>query len=119
MPPWMREKVETLFGCERCQLVCPLNQPYERMQTSDTEAALLQLENLIRGDRKPLKMLLGANYATRTRLMSQAALYIGASRCVEQEMLLPDILQSGFEPACTYAHWAQQRCSMQDVDEIE
>lgn len=117
MPEWMRTKVETLFGCERCQLACPLNRPIQYAQTARTEATLLQLRSLVKGDRKPLKTLLGANYATRTRLMSQAALYIGARRRMEEADLLEDICQSGLEPAGTYAQWAKQRLSLPGVDE--
>lgn len=119
MPVWMREKIDTLFGCECCQMVCPLNQPIQKSKTEADEAILLQLTSLVRGARQPLKILLGSNYATRTRLMSQAALYIGAHRCEGKEELLEEIVQSGLEPACTYAQWAQRRLAGSDIDEID
>jgi len=65
-----REKVYQLIGCDKCQVSCPMN------DKKFIEQKTFDLSSVISGEKtKELKALCGSNFATRTRVISQAICY--------------------------------------------
>ena len=97
----LRSDVYQLFGCEKCQTVCPLN------RAAAGEPHSFPLDALLSGSALPdLKRLTGPNMARRMRVASQAALFAANTGQRQLVPLLAQMAQCGHDPVGTHAAWA-------------
>jgi len=104
VPEEMRFAVYQLFGCEKCQAACPLNQKKEVLPLGFKTAELLNGCHI-----EALAAETGKNTARSQRVLSQALLYAGSSG---DKTLLPLVerhLASSSETVREHAIWAKNR----------
>jgi len=104
VPEALRGDVYQILGCEKCQIVCPLNPP------GTSEPCVFPLERLLSGEATgELRVLAGSNFVRRGRLQSQAALYAAATGQTQVLPHLTELSQTAEEPVRTNVLWAIQK----------
>ncbi|MDL2236887.1 4Fe-4S binding protein [Christensenellaceae bacterium OttesenSCG-928-K19] len=74
IPSQFGQYIYQLMGCERCQGCCPANKSLPEKNPPVYEFDLIEV--LEEKHTKDIKKLIGANYATRTRILNQAIFYV-------------------------------------------
>lgn len=111
VPEALRGSVYQLFGCEKCQSVCPLN------RQSTAQAHVYNLKGLLTGRyTQELKEIAGANLVRKNRLLSHAVLYAANTKQYELSGLINELAQSAPEPVRSHALWAYQKLSGEKND---
>ena len=107
----LRKDVYQLFGCEKCQTACPVNQA----AAVAYEPTALPLAELLDGRHiDMLKRMVGKNTARKKRVLSQCVLY--AANTDDTDML-PRILQYIGDPTsflAEHARWAAAQLRGED-----
>jgi epoxyqueuosine reductase QueG len=101
VPETMRAHIYQLFGCEKCQLCCPMNHITQNTPQSFSVETLLSgppMEELI--------TLCGKNMARPKRVVSQALLYAGAKKMKPLLPLVQKYRISEYNSVKTHAEWA-------------
>lgn len=73
MPGFVKEKLTTLLGCEKCQAACPLNASVPSRPMTEEEKYAFLPERLINGEQKEALALIGKNQKKNGKLLAQAA----------------------------------------------
>ncbi len=104
VPESLRDEVYQLFGCEKCQTVCPQN---SGQQTKPHEFGL---EELLGGKYiREIKLLAGANLVRARRLLSQAVLYAANTNARHLAPKIKELSETADEPVKTHAIWAYEK----------
>jgi epoxyqueuosine reductase QueG len=111
VPESLRGGVYQLFGCERCQNVCPLNTEERSVPYEFTVLDLLEGTCTA-----ALKELAGVNMARTRRIISQAALYAANAHKAEAADKLMELSQTAEEPVRTHALWAYKKLAGDNDD---
>ena len=107
----MRPFVERLLGCERCQLVCPMNEGIAPVPIEAAAKEAFAIDELLEGKCKAAVGLIGPNYARKKFLQPQALLVAGAKRQNEHREAAERLREQGVP----YAEWALSRLDEADT----
>lgn len=93
MPQFVKEKLVTLLGCEKCQACCPLNAAIPFRTMTDEERYAFRAERLLRGEQKEALLLVGKNQKKNGKLSAQAAVQAANTGRTELVPLLKQLLE--------------------------
>ena len=110
-PPMSEEAmaltVNSVWGCDLCQLACPRNAAVRPVPMPEDVRAAISLDRLLAGDTRALAPLIGANYARKARMRIRACL---VAACLGKSEHLPAIRALAADPLVgPYARWAARR----------
>lgn len=96
-----------IMGCDECQRACPRNRGIARTVPGGRQIAPFRLDDLLTNpDMEAISSLIGANYARKGRIQTQAALAAANTKRTDLVPALERLLENGYAPLRRAARWA-------------
>lgn len=111
MEPWVMDAMTSILGCELCQRVCGYNTGIE---TSDKLPDAFELEELLKGNVKPVLAIVGKNLNKQGRILQHASVIAAKQKRRDLLPLIEQLLEDHREGVRVAAAYAIEKLTSKD-----